>query len=101
MYQWALRQLSLLQVQGKHSRMQEPSVATLGLGVQELSIAAGTGADVMVGGNAAAPALLERHSPLNGMLRAAATHVGKLPDCSRLGLGALEIFWCHGICGFF
>ena len=55
--------------------------------MQELSIAAGTGADVMVGGNAAPPALRERHSPLNGMRRAAAAHVGKSPDCSRLGLG--------------
>ena len=61
---------------------------TLGLGVQELSIAEGTGAHVLVGGNSAAPALQERHSPLD---RAAAAHVGKSPDCSRLGLGVLEI----------
>ncbi len=79
-----------MQAPGKHSRVQEPSCLRLGW-VGRKSVLLQAGADVMVGGNATAPSLQERHSPLNGTLRATATHVGKSPDCSNLGLGVLKI----------
>ena len=66
------------------------SAVSWGFDVLEISIAAGTGADLMAGSTRRAPSSTGL-SWLYSTRRAAAIHVGKSPQCRALGLGVLEI----------
>jgi len=66
------------------------SAVSWGFDVLEISIAAGTGADLMAGSTRRAPSSTGL-SWLYSTRRAAAIHVGKSPQCRALGLGVREI----------
>ena len=69
-----------------------PVCRKLGFGVLEISIAAGSGANLMAGSAGAAEAAPDvLHQPLCSTRRAAATHLGMSPQCRALGLGVREI----------
>ena len=68
-----------------------PVCRNLGFAVLDISIAAGTGADLMAGSAGAAGAAPDVLSWLYSTQRAAAIHLGMSPQCRTLGLGVREI----------